>query len=73
MKRNYKKIVLSFVLLTFSFVSFAQLPNPDGTDGIDGGPGTTDPPAEINSKLILIAIIGLVFAYYQFKSKTRKV
>lgn len=70
MKRNYKKIILSLVLLTFSFVSFAQIPDPDATDG---GPGGTDPPADINSKLILIAVLGLIFAYYQFKSKARKV
>ncbi len=68
MKRNYKKIILSLVLLTFSFVSFAQLPDPDATD-----PGTTDPPADINSKLILIAFFGLIFAYYQLKFKKRKV
>ncbi len=66
MKFNYKTFLLSTFMLAVSFVSFASPPLPT-----DGEPGEEDPPASINTKLIWLAIVGLAFAYYQFKNRKR--
>lgn len=47
----------------FSFVAFAQIDPPADDD---------PPPASIDSKLIWLAIIGIVFAMYYFKNKFLK-
>ena len=66
MKNNYKKFLLSIITLTVSFASFAQLPNPDQA----GEPG--DPPAPINNQLIMLAIVGVFFAYFIFSTRNKK-
>ncbi|MDI1315946.1 hypothetical protein [Flavobacterium sp.] len=66
--RNLVKLYLvSFIFLS-DFIAFAQPGDDDGTGGLEGG----DPqPAPIDSKLILLAIIGILFAVYSFR-KNRK-
>lgn len=66
MKNNYKKLFLSIIALTISFLSFAQVPNPDAI----GGP--PDPPAPINDQLIWLTIVGVLFAYFKFSTRNKK-
>lgn len=67
MRKLLKLYLLSFLFLS-DFVAFAQPGDDDGTGGLEGG----DPqPAPINSKLILLAITGILFAVYTFR-KNRK-
>lgn len=54
-------------MLMVSFATFAQLP----PDPNEGEPGGGDPPASINQRLIWLAIVGIAFAYYQFKSRRK--
>ena len=69
MKKLYKFYLLSFIVLS-DFVAFAQPGDDDGGGG--GGLEGGDPePAPINSKLILLAITGILFAIYTFR-KDRK-
>ncbi|MFN3753522.1 hypothetical protein [Flavobacterium sp.] len=69
MKNIYKFYLLSFVLLS-DFVLYAQ------PDDDDGGGGVEDPgdpqPAPINSKLIILAIVGVLFVIYTYR-KNRKI
>lgn len=67
MRKLLKLYLLSFLFLS-DFIAFAQPNDDDGTGGVEGG----DPqPAPINSKLILLAITGILFAIYSFR-KYRK-
>lgn len=69
MKNIYKFYLLTFVLLS-DFVVFAQPGDDDGGGG--GGLEGGDPaPAPINSKLIVLAIVGILFVMYTFR-KNRK-
>ena len=69
MKNIYKFYLLTFVLLS-DFVVFAQPGDDDGGGG--GGLEGGDPaPAPINSKLIVLAIMGILFVMYTFR-KNRK-
>jgi len=67
MKFNYKTLLLSIVIFTVSFATFALPPDPDA-----GPPGGDDPPASIDTKLIWLAIVGIAFAYYQIKLRRTK-
>ena len=69
------KNLLKFCLISFFMMSnimvFAQPGNGDGGGGtgLEGG----DPsPAPINSKLILLAISGVIYALYKFKKIYKK-
>jgi hypothetical protein len=67
MKNILKFALLAFIML-YDFVAFAQPGDDDGGGGVED----VDPqPAPINSKLILLLVIGLIFAYHSFK-KNRK-
>ena len=67
MKNIYKFYLLTFVLLS-DFAVFAQPGDDDGGGGLEGG----DPePSPINSKLILLAITGILFVMYTF-TKNKK-
>ena len=71
MPRTMKKNLLHFYILTFvlfsDFVMFAQPATDDEDENLEG----EDPAAPINSKLIYLAIIGILFAVYKFKQNKR--
>lgn len=68
MKNLYKFYLLAFILLS-DFAAFAQPGDDDGGGGLEGG----DPePAPINSKLILLAITGILFAMYTFRKNKKE-
>ena len=69
MKNLIRLYLLSFFLLS-DFVLFAQ---PEDDD-IGGGVGGNDPqPAPINSKLILLAIMGILFVVYTFRKNKKAI
>lgn len=63
MSNIYRLNLVAFFLL-IDFIAFAQPGSDDGSGGLEGDDA---PAAPINSKLILLLIIGLVYAYYQVK------
>lgn len=67
MKNSYKIFLLSILLLS-NFVAFAQPEDTDGGGGGGGGIEGNDPGgAPIDSNLILLAILGLMFGFYVIK------
>ena len=69
MRKFYKFYLLSFILLS-DFVAFAQPGDDDGGGGLEGG----DPaPAPINGKLILLAIMGIIFVLYTYRNNKKAV
>lgn len=73
MKNVYKFYVLAFVLLS-DFVVFAQPgDDDDGTGGGGGLEGGDPAPSPINSKLILLAITGILFVMYTFRKNKKTV
>lgn len=68
MKKLLKFYLLSFILLS-DFVLFAQEPG-DG-DGLGTLEAGDPPPAPINSKLVILAILGLIFVFYTIKNKRK--
>ena len=68
MKNLLKFYILTFVLLS-DFVIFAQPGADDGTGGLEDN---DPPPTPINGKLILLAIIGVLFVFYTFKEKRKR-
>ncbi len=70
MKNSLNLYFVTFLLLVSDFVAFAQT-GPNDDDG-GGGVETGDPePAPINSKLILLAVAGVLFAIYTFRKNKR--
>ena len=69
MEKNLFKIyVVSFLLLT-DFILFAQPGDNDGGGGLEGG----DPvPAPIDTKLIWLCIVAILFAFYSYRRKFQK-
>ena len=69
MKKLLKLYLLSFILLS-DFAVFAQPGDDDGGGGLEGG----DPqPAPINSKILFLAIVGVLFVIYTFRKNKRTV
>lgn len=69
MKNLFRIYLLSFFLLS-DFVLFAQ----PGDDDPGGGLGGGDPaPAPINSTLILLAIMGILFVFYTFRKNKKAI
>ena len=73
MKHLLRFYILVF-LLTSDFKLFAQ---PSDEPGDDNGDGTLEgddpiPGAPINSKVFLLVVIGVAFAWYKFQMKRQK-
>jgi len=74
MKKNLLKLLMVAFMLISNFVMFAQVEDPGapghGTGPEDGGDSLGTP---IDSKLIYLAIVGVVFSVYYFsKLKQQK-
>lgn len=75
LNKNFMKKILKFYLVALllfasDFMAFAQggPGDDDGGGGLEGG----DPqPAPINSKLILLAFLGIVYVIYTFRKNKR--
>ena len=66
MKNIFKIYFLTFILLS-DFMAFAQ----PGDDTGGGDLEDPEPAAPINSKLILLLIVGLIFDFYKIKKHRR--
>lgn len=70
MKNIIRLYILAFFLIS-DFRLFAQPTNEDPDGGNIEGDGDATPGAPINGKLVMLLILGIVFAFYSFK-KNRK-
>jgi hypothetical protein len=69
-KNNLFKFYIVAAMFLFDFAVFAQSPgDDDGTGGLEDDDAA---PVPINSKLIWLAITGILFAIYVYKSYNRK-
>lgn len=66
--KNFSKFYLLAFLMLSDFMLYAQPGDEDGNGDLEGG---DPPPAPINGKLIILTILGLIFAFYSIK-KFRK-
>lgn len=72
MKNILKFYFVTLLLLASDFAAFAQ-PG-DNDDGGGGGLEGGDPqPAPINSKLIILLILGVLFVFYTYRKHKRAV
>ncbi|WP_159802316.1 hypothetical protein [Flavobacterium sp. MK4S-17] len=69
MTNNVLKFYFLAFLLVSDFVVFAQDTGPTEDTG---GPEDSDPAAPINTKLIVLALAGIMFAYYYFIKKRKE-
>lgn len=67
MKNKFLKGFLSITFLAISFASFA------GPGGPGGETGEDEIPADIDSKLVILAVVGIAFAAYMLMQKRRQV
>lgn len=68
MKSIYKIYILVFLLLS-DFVLFAQPGEDDGGGGLEGDDA---PAAPIDGKLLWLAIVSILFAFYYLNKRTLK-
>jgi hypothetical protein len=67
--KNYEKLSLVLFMLMFNVITFAQ----PGTDDGFGTLEDDDPAAaSINNKLILIALIGIIYMFYKLKNSKKQ-
>ena len=65
----FKFFILSFVLLS-DFIMYSQTPGDDTAAGdLEGNDAVAAP---INSKLIILALAGVIFAVYTFKNNKKR-
>lgn len=68
MINKYIKIYMFLCVLLSDFMLFAQDPGTDFEDEEGGTDGSVEDEAPINSKLIWLALLGILFSYHYFKS-----
>ena len=62
MKSNLLKLYATLMMAFISFLSYAQLDPPADDD---------PPPAPINTKLIWLAVAGIIFVYFYFRKQAK--
>lgn len=70
MKNIYKLYLLSFCLLS-DFVIFAQIPGSESDDPSTPLESDDPAPAPINSKLFILLILGVAFAFYKIRQNQK--
>ncbi len=71
MKNTLKFYFVTLLLLASDFVAFAQPGDDDDGGGLEGG---GDPqPAPIDSKLIILLVLGVLFVFYTYRKHKRAV
>jgi len=68
MKKFFKFYLLAFILMT-DFMMYAQPNDETGGGGLEGN---DPPPAPINSQLILLVILGIVFVFNTYRLKNKE-
>ena len=69
MKNIYKLYLLSFCLLS-DFMVFAQ-PGDESNDPLTPLEGGDPAPAPINSKLFILLVLGVAFAFYKIRQNQK--
>ena len=69
MKKNLLRFYILTIVLFSDYMMFAQGPGDENGDGDLEGDDT--PAAGINSKLIYLAIVGILFAVYTYRKNRR--
>ena len=69
MKNKLFNISLIIFFLLVDFVAFAQPGDDDGSPG--GLEGDDTPPAPINGKLVWLAIVAILYAFYSIRKNRR--
>ena len=67
MKNILYKLFLTIILFFSSLISFAQPGDGSDTGGLEGG----DTPVPINDSLIILGLIGVVFAFCFLKKNNK--
>ncbi len=74
--KHFVRFYLVVFLLVSDFTLFAQpgngLEDGGGDDNIEGESGDTTPAGPINSKIILLVITAVLFAFYSYNKKTKR-
>ncbi len=81
MKRTFKILILFYFLFT-NFILFAEInilnenpiiggPGDEDNNGANGLEGGDPDPVSINSKLWILILLAIVYAYFAFKNKKR--
>lgn len=69
LNNSFKIFVFSFVLLS-DFIMYSQPADDTGDGTLEGDDA---PAAPINSKLLILALAGVIFAVYTFKNNRKTV
>ncbi|NDI98185.1 hypothetical protein GWA97_03770 [Flavobacterium sp. LaA7.5] len=69
MRKLFLNLYVFVFLLASDYALYAQPGDTDGDDDVEGG---SDPVAPINTKLILLAIVAIGFAYYYFSKRKQE-
>jgi hypothetical protein len=70
MKNSLKFYFITLLMLASDFMAFAQPGDEDDGGGLEG---PDQPPASIDSGLILLLILAVVFVFYTYRKKNRAV
>lgn len=66
------KFLKGFLSITFFAISFASFAYPGGGPG-GANEDEQDPVADIDSKLVILAVVGIAFAAYMLMQKRKQV
>ncbi len=69
MRKLFLSLYVFMFLVASNYALYAQPGDTNGDDDVEGG---SDPETSINSKLILLAIAAISFAYYYFSKRRQE-
>lgn len=69
MKKQFNKYYIAFFIMCFNFVLFAEPGTGNSTNDMEN---VDAPAAPINEYLWILAVVGVVFAFYLLKKNRKK-